>query len=316
MTTGRLPDFIIGGAMKAGTTSLHRTLAQRADVFIPAGEVSFFDVDDVVQNPDFLSVGPDGASRDLDPLAAPNLAWYRSLFAAASPAQLVGEDSTTYLASTLAPERVRRILPDVKLVFLLRDPVNRAYSHYWHLVRTGRAVFAFEHALRLAPELIVQRGLYRDQLERWLAAFPREQVHIAFFEDFVTDPASVINAVCTFLGLPPFTELPAERLHENRGGPIVTPAANRAFNWLLGHRLDRYGHPLTRPGTGVGATGSPGRRPAVRVGKWLTARLVRDYPPMARGTRHALEALYARANHGLADLIDDDVARRWPWSED
>src|SRR5688572_16204892 len=117
--------------MKSGTTSLHRTLALHPQVYLPPSEVFFFDLDDFDQNPDHLPLGR--ARRpvvpDFDARRDDYLDWYASLFEPARDDQVVGEDSTTYLASERAPARVRALLPDVRLVFLLRDPVERAYSH-------------------------------------------------------------------------------------------------------------------------------------------------------------------------------------------
>ena len=122
-----LPDLILVGAPKCGTTSLHAMLALHPDVFIPEYEVFFFDVDDVMIHPDFFFHRSGSSFHDYEGEFEEYLAWYRSLFTSAEPGQIIGEDTTTYLCSHYAPTRIAELLPDVKLIALLRDPVDRAY---------------------------------------------------------------------------------------------------------------------------------------------------------------------------------------------
>lgn len=130
----RLPDFIIAGAMKAGTTSLHHILKHHKHVFLPEDEIFFFDLDDIQQHPDFfMDARGKWIFHDYERHYQDYLEWYSSFFESADDGQVIGDDSTTYMASRKAPQRIARLLPDVKLIFMLRDPVVRAYSHYWHL---------------------------------------------------------------------------------------------------------------------------------------------------------------------------------------
>src|SRR4029453_15619679 len=102
------------------------------------------------------------------------LGWYSSFFQNAADGQVIGEDSTTYMASSKASRRIARLLPNVKLIFMLRDPVTRAYSHYWHLVKTGPVIYDFESTLRHTPYTILQRGYYKEQIERFMEYFPED----------------------------------------------------------------------------------------------------------------------------------------------
>jgi hypothetical protein len=190
-----LPDFVIGGAMKAGTTFLHRVLVQHPHVFIPDGEVHFFCIDDTIQHPDFWRV------HDYDRDFGRNIEWYRSLFESASSSQLLGEDSTTYLPSQKAPERIQAVRPDVKLIFLLRDPVARTYSHYWHRVKTGRAVHHFEQELELGTSNLYLRSYYKSQLERYFDLFAKGQIKVIISERLFESPQEVLNSVYAFLGI-------------------------------------------------------------------------------------------------------------------
>lgn len=203
-----LPDFLVLGAQKAGTTALYAYLRWHPAITGPAWkEVSFFD-------------------RHY----ARGAPWYRGNFpvTARRPgrARIVGEASPSYLFHPLAPERAAALVPRARLIAILRDPVARAYSHYHHEVALGREPLSFEEALeqeeeRLQGELermtadpsyfsrpwwdhtYVARGRYAEQLERWLEAFPPEQLLVLFSDDLAERPAATYGRVLAFLGAPP-----------------------------------------------------------------------------------------------------------------
>jgi hypothetical protein len=310
----RFPDFIIGGAMKAGTSTLRGLLAAHPGILIPDREVHFFCLDDITQHPDYP--GPVGGrwvrldyERDFDT----NVAWYAAIFERARPDQLVGEHSTVYLASPRAVGRMARLLPAVKLVFLLRDPVMRAYSHYWHLVRAGRAVHGFEKSLRYGPASLLTRGFYQAQIEGYLQRFPRENVKILVFEEFVRDVQRGVDDVVRFLGLPSRIGVGGMDTHRHRGQvprfPRLQLMQNRMFRGVLGecNRPDLPNVPRLAP--------TAGQRLAVAVDRGLR----RLHPP-SRGdrgprpeTRAFLESVFARENAGLSELLGIDLARYWPY---
>ena len=201
-----LPDFLILGAQKGGTTALYSYLRRHPSITGPSWkEVSYFDRHYVRGE-----------------------AWYRGNFPnkARTRGKLVGEASPSYLFHPLAPERVRADILNAKLVALLRNPVDRALSHYNHEVALGREPLSFEAALaaeeaRLAGEverLVAEpryfsrewwshtyqaRGRYAEQLDRWLAVFPREQLLILPSEDLAAEPERTHARVLDFLGAAP-----------------------------------------------------------------------------------------------------------------
>jgi hypothetical protein len=311
--SGRLPDFIIGGAMKAGTTTLHQLLARHAGVFIPEREVHFFCLDDITEHPDFAAprrgkwVLPD-FEADL----GTNLPWYRSLFRNARPDQLVGEHSTVYLPSSKAPARIARVLPATKLVFLLRDPVARTYSHYWHRVRWGQAVHGFEATLRYAPHTLLTRGFYRRQLEAYLERIPKQRIQVLIFEEFIREPQRVLDSVCRFLGIHPGIDLTGVDTHIHRGDAVrfrrVQLLQNRLFRPLLtlAQRPELPGVPAAKLGVA--------ERLALGLDRKLRGinRANAGYPQMHPGTREFLAALFARENAGLSELIGVELERFWP----
>jgi hypothetical protein len=196
-----LPDFLILGAQKAGTTALYAYLRWHPEITGPSfKEVSFFD-------------------RHY----AKGERWYRAHMPVRRRS-LVGEASPSYLFHPLAPERVAGMLPGARLITLLRNPVDRAFSHYQHEVALGREPLSFEDAVdredeRMQGELermlrdpsyfslawwnytYIARGRYAEQLERWFAAFPREQLLVLFTEELSADTAATYRRVLDFLGV-------------------------------------------------------------------------------------------------------------------
>ncbi len=217
MKTGRLralPDFLIIGAQRAGTSSLYNYLIQSPFV-LPAlkKEVHFFD---------------DGFEHGLD--------WYRAHFALSAHQRLlkrmrgvcrIGEASPYYILHPHAPSRIRETLPTVKLIILLRNPVDRAESHYHHQRRRGRETLSFEEAIESESERLhgemekmlvdptyvsmphrkfsyITRGRYIEQLPIWYELFAPEQLYVLRSEDLFSDPAAAVSAVITWLGIPEY----------------------------------------------------------------------------------------------------------------
>ncbi len=315
----QLPDFIIIGAQKSGTSSLHNVLAQHPDVFIPKGEIFFFDVDDIEQHPDFFVPTRDGwVDHDFDANLDRYLQWYRRLFEGARDGQLRGEDSTTYLASKVAPARIGSLAPRTKLVAMLRDPVKRAYSHYWHTVATGRATMTFERTLSRRPGNILRRGFYAEQIERYLRHVPKENLKVLLFEEFAKEPQRCVDEVCAFLGLGTSVDLDAVDGHRNAArAPLSLRGrllANAALRPLLVKSYKRK-IPFMPGYAPDSVTSRVERHPMFeRLSDWFEdARPRRSYPPMREDTREFLEGLYRRRNASLPDLLDRDLDAWWPY---
>ncbi|NND01354.1 MAG: sulfotransferase [Acidimicrobiia bacterium] len=193
-----LPGFLIIGAQRSGTTSLHQYLAGHPDVAAPIRkEVHYFSTR--------YGAGP---------------GWYRAHFPLASPGRHTFESTPYYLFHPLAPERAGGMLPEARLIAVLRNPIDRAYSHYLLNVAKGHESLTFEEAIQAEPDRLAAgrqsidennsahqlfsycaRGRYADQVERWLSHFPAQQIHFALAEDLYTSPASVLVGVERFLGL-------------------------------------------------------------------------------------------------------------------
>jgi hypothetical protein len=229
-----LPHFLIIGAQRAGTSSLYAYLSEHPDIH-PAfvKEVHFFD----------LEFGR-------------GLPWYRSMFPLESRLRargaITGEASPYYLFHPLAAERAAAVVPHAKLVVLLRDPVERAWSHYRHEVKGGRETLSFEDALAAEPERLaraeplvrsgapeqlyrghrthsyVARGRYTEQLEVWLQYFPREQFLALRSEDLFERPGDVWPRLLAFLNVG--DDRGRRFTVHNQGPPGAMPQAARS--WL------------------------------------------------------------------------------------
>lgn len=200
-----LPSFLLIGAQKAGTTSLYNYLVRQPDV-LPAFRKEIH----------YLSYLYLHRSER----------WYRAFFPrqSAGSGKVTGEASTYYHMCLRAPERAARLVPDAKLLFVVRDPVERAFSQYKHSVRKGFETRSFEAAIErelaeLPAELerlradegyesylhqhqaYLSRGHYMEQLERWLRWYPRERVHVLRAEDLFARPEPTYRAVLAFLGV-------------------------------------------------------------------------------------------------------------------
>ena len=199
-----LPHFLVIGAQKSGTTSLYRLLGRHPEVVRARHkELHFFDREH--------ARGRRWYERQLP---SPLRVFVRRL---AGRRTLCGEATPAYLALPEVPARVRALLPDARLVALLRDPTRRAISHYHHRVRNHgesrpiaevldaellRAAQSGESSL--SPLGYLARGHYARQLERWLALFPRAQILVLPAEPFYADPAPTVRRVADFVGLASF----------------------------------------------------------------------------------------------------------------
>lgn len=317
-----LPDFIIAGAMKSGTTSLYSILRKHPDVFMPSLEVGFFDIDDLHQHPDFFrKSGSEWHYHRYSESRQDYIQWYRQLFAESRSTQVIGERSTTYMASQVAPYRIREEVPGARLIFMLRDPVPRAYSNYWHLLRSGEVAGSFENALLYRPTVLFERGLYRPQIDRYLDKFTRDQMLFVLFEEFIENPRACLKTVCEFIGVDS-GKLPKmeNARHENRGRYPWSRHAQYLINSVLFHGLlngqryrDAHLPALKAESLGLSFWERQAEEAVNILFKGLSrlncSRVRR--PEIEPETRDLLKYLYEDRNQGLSSLIDRDLSQWW-----
>lgn len=211
-----LPSFIIIGAQRCGTTSLYDYLSHHPQI-IPSPVKELFYFDDYYTRP---------------------IEWYKSFFPTQKQREklerdlvanvITGEASPSYFFNPYAAKRIKETLPDVKLILVLRDPIERAYSHYNHIKRLNREPLSFEEAIEKEQERItpdneklakdefykadqrrdysyLTRGYYAKQLKEWFKHFPKEQLLIVQSEEFYRETPKVYNEIVEYLGLNSYT---------------------------------------------------------------------------------------------------------------
>lgn len=207
MKTNPLPNFLILGAAKAGTTSLHYYLAQHPDIFMsPLKEPKYF----ALKNEPLNFRGP---SQFINQTSVNTFEAYCDLFAGVQNETAVGETSPLYLFSEKAADEIKSTLPDAKLIAILRNPIDRAFSSYTHLLREGFETLAFEQSLEAEADRIrnrwaplwyyTQKGFYGQQLQRYYDRFPATQLKVFLFDDFCADPMAITQEIFEYIGVDP-----------------------------------------------------------------------------------------------------------------
>jgi hypothetical protein len=284
-----LPTFLLIGAQKAGTTTLHRLLQQHPQAFLCDPK-----------EPNFFS-SPRQWGRGTD--------WYRSLFAAAGNARALGEASTTY---SMYPhyagvvDRALSVLAEPAVIYLTREPLARMRSAYRHALAWGSERRPIAAALTQDPRYLLASS-YALQIEQWLTRIPRERVLLLSLEQFAADPAEVLPTIARFLGIDPDWHPAGPLAPENVG---TGKSAPRGWWRRLGTMALRRGIPDEAPPW------------LVRLSETSSPLVRRQIPPAdlaipaetARQLRHALADDQARLRRiwsgTLPDWLDDHPSTR------
>lgn len=271
-----LPSWLVIGAPRAGTTALAAWLGGLPELFVPlAKEVRYFSHDRLYE-------------RGAD--------YYRSRFAGAAPGQLTGEATPRYLADSHVPARIATLLPDVRMIAIVREPVARAYSHHWYLRGLGYEHRSFEEAMAAErsvaggdPAGLLAMGRYAEHLARYDRCFAPDQVLTLVFEELVADPAPSFEAACRHIGIAPRP-------------PAVDPARrNEPFGlrWVgLQRFMVRHRAWSRLPWDLAGRIDQLNRRPL-------------EVPPMDPALGAELRAEMREPNRALAERL----GRPLPWPE-
>lgn len=228
------PDFIIMGTQRGGTTSLYHYLTEHPDIGAAfRKEVHFFD-------------------RYYDK----GLEWYLAHFPMRGEFPIVGEASPYYLFHPDVPERAREAVPHAKFIALLRNPIDRAYSGYQMKVRRGVETLSFEDAIDKERERLsgsddpvslpwrhysyLKRGLYVDQLKRWMSVFPREQFLILKSEDFYENPGWVLNQTLEYLGLRSWNPASFKAYHLSEYAEVAPATRKRLAEYFAPYNQQLY----------------------------------------------------------------------------
>lgn len=207
-----LPTFLIIGAAKAGTNALYHDLRQHPQIYMsPWKEPKFFAFE---SEADLGFRAANGKDAPVNASVILDQAEYEELFDDASPAEIArGEASTHYLYVEKSPGRIKALIPEAKLIAVLRNPVDRAFSSYQHLVRDDLEPLDFGAALDAEPERIAEHyaylyrytdmGFYSEQLDRYEKTFPADQLCVLLYDDLRSDPEGTCRRIFSFLGVDP-----------------------------------------------------------------------------------------------------------------
>lgn len=294
--------FFLVGAAKAGTSSLYELLTRHPQVFpSPMKEPHYFAF--AGQKLHFRGPGDAGS---INATAITDRTKYQKLFHGASPDQLCGEASVSYLYVSGTAERIAAECPDAKILAILRNPVQRAYSSYLYMRSRGREpAETFADALDQEEERIAARwqhifhyyhmGLYAEQIESYVQTFPAEQVCFLFYDDLRRDLKRTVRGALEFLGVASDIDL----------GKI----ARRNVSGIPRHRIF---DPLLRDGSPVGRTVRRGvPRPIRRwIGATLRSRILRR-PALDLTVARQLSSRYAENLERLETMLNRPLPKGW-----
>ncbi len=278
------PDFIIVGAMKCGTTTLAAQLGAQAGLFITDPK-----------EPNFFSD---------DPIYAKGMVWYQSLFADAQPEDIKGEASTHYTKQPVHPDtlaRMKAALEAPKIIYLIRDPVARAVSHFIHEWTMGVMSADIEREFAKHPELAAY-GCYAEQIEPYIEAYGIENVLVLTLEHMKDAPQRTLETVCDFLGYsgqPVWSETHAQ---ENASAERV-----RRFplHWLI------FGNPVA---AGLRRALVPqSMRDRIKKKRQMQGR-----PELPQALKEELQRVFAKDFQRLRSLFPgrDDLRASYPFLPD
>ena len=229
--TSSIPDFIIVGFMKSGTTTLLHHLRNHRKIHLPANEVPFFDREE-------------NFAKGFD--------WYQKKVLKNSPeeAMIFGEKTATYSHLDKVAKRIHENCPQTKIIWVLRNPVARTYSSYWHDYKQGMEILSFERAIRKEERRIEEnsyyshknRSIYHLQIQRFLEYFPMEQMYFILFEDMIKpyNNDHVLNQLFHFLGTSnEYFEYSAEVKNK-------TVLPRYPITLYVGHKLGLINHPKVK----------------------------------------------------------------------
>lgn len=234
--------FIVGAA-KAGTTTLYQVLSRHPEVCSP-----------IVKEPNYYSnlckeqdiVRPGTGPGDKGTVWTDTLEKYRSLYRVQNKHRFMLDGSVSYFYSSRAADYISAGNPDSKIIIILRNPVDRAWSHYKHLIRDGREKGSFEEALALEEERLrkgwefswhlKKMGLYSPQIQRYLDCFGKDKVRFFLFEDLVGSFNQVVKSAADFINLSDF-ECDFEPERDNKSGVSRSRTLTKFVNKVAGYRV-------------------------------------------------------------------------------
>ena len=227
----RLPNFLIVGAAKSGTTSLHYYLQQHPDIYLPAKkELHYFAWEHMVR----FSYGP--GDRDILAHVCQTREEYELVYSDISGQSAVGEVSPSYLYFAEVSDQIKEELNNPKIIIVLRNPIEKAFSQYMHLVRDNREVLQFFDALMAEKERIAQgwaaiwryaeSSLYSYRIQKYLDVFGERNVRIFLYDDLARSPELLMRELLEFIEVDPQHPIDLSKAQNRSGKPRSRFVAN------------------------------------------------------------------------------------------
>lgn len=283
-----LPNFLIIGAPKSGTTSLYQNLKLHPQIFMPSlKEVNFFHEDRAETEE--------------------GLKYYKSLFQDVTDEMAIGEASTSYFFQVKAPERMKAIVPQAKLIAILRRPEERIYSNYWMKRRRGNLGFDAQigsissHFSKLTgtPEGGFIYDFYWKSLSHYLEFFDKSQIKVTLFDDLKQDSSSLYRNLCEFLGVDAALLPNSPQKIYNKGGDVK----NASVFKVLENMRSTYGPTLLN--ILPGSISEPLRQSYSKVRESL---MTDSTPPMPEDVRDLLMEIHKADLQKLQEFLDRDLS--------
>lgn len=239
----RLPEFLLIGSPKSGTTTLYEYLTRHPQIFMgTVKEPGFFvDVQYRVHKPFWRKLINQNDEYIIAPseIRQKGLDWYCSLFAEAKPDQVCGEGTQIYShwPRFQSAKLIAETLPNAKFIYLMRDPIKRAYSHYVEMKKQmfyndgdAEIYYTFEDAIKHNP-YVIDTSNYMLQIEQYLKYYDKKHFLFLFMDDFIKDPASTLKQVCEFIGV--------EAIDLVMGNPVHSNKMDDFENQLISHQIEK-----------------------------------------------------------------------------
>lgn len=267
-----LPTFLIPGAPKAGSSTLYDCFSAHPRILMSDGK-----------EPDFFCANwSRGAS------------YYEQCFSGYDGEPAVGEATVAYLADPVAPGRIYELLPEVKFIIVLREPVSRAVSHYWWRMNNNTETRTLDEVLASDDNYPVEYGLYHTQICRYLELFPMSHMHFVFTDEMARDLDAVIRSATEFLGVgaSPHTARPSNQARAPRNR-----TATNLLSWASSCQLKQLAPKRVRS------------MASKTVGTLARANTKSFRPPPLRpDQRQLLSETFLPEIEGLERLLDRDLA--------